>query len=57
MASPHPANQHISSAELAVTQSKLVNAGVRYCLGAYVDIHGVPKAKVVPLPFYKRPKQ
>jgi glutamine synthetase len=23
--------------------------GVKYCIGAYVDIHGVPKAKVVPL--------
>ena len=22
--------------------------GVKYCIGAYVDIHGVPKAKVVP---------
>jgi glutamine synthetase len=23
--------------------------GVKYCIGAYVDIHGVPKGKVVPL--------
>src|SRR3954468_7534118 len=53
MASPHPANQHISSAELAVTQSKLVNAGVRYCLGAYVDIHGVPKGKFVPISHFE----
>lgn len=27
----------------------LENLGVKYCIGAYVDIHGVPKGKVVPL--------
>ena len=53
MASPFSANQHVSSAELAVTQSKLVNAGVRYCLGAYVDIHGVPKGKFVPVSHFE----
>jgi glutamine synthetase len=31
------------------TQSSLIEKGVKYCLGAYVDIHGVPKAKVVPI--------
>lgn len=30
-------------------QKELQDRGVRYCIGAYVDIHGVPKAKVVPL--------
>jgi glutamine synthetase len=30
-------------------QEQLQQRGVRYCIGAYVDIHGVPKAKVVPL--------
>ena len=28
---------------------ELEDAGVKYCIGAYVDIHGVPKGKVVPL--------
>jgi glutamine synthetase len=28
---------------------ELQEAGVKYCIGAYVDIHGVPKGKVVPL--------
>jgi glutamine synthetase len=28
----------------------LEQQGVRYAMGCYVDIHGVPKAKVVPLP-------
>src|SRR5216684_4700111 len=31
------------------TQEKLRAKGVKYCIGAYVDIHGVPKGKVVPL--------
>ena len=31
------------------TQEALRAKGVKYCVGAYVDIHGVPKAKVVPL--------
>jgi hypothetical protein len=31
------------------TQEELRAKGVKYCIGAYVDIHGVPKAKVVPL--------
>jgi glutamine synthetase len=30
-------------------QEQLRGKGVAYCIGAYVDIHGVPKAKVVPL--------
>src|SRR5260370_27244329 len=30
-------------------QEQLRSKGVAYCIGAYVDIHGVPKAKVVPL--------
>ena len=33
----------------AVLQQELIAKGVRYCIGAYVDIHGVPKAKVVPI--------
>ena len=31
------------------TQDELRARGVKYCIGAYVDIHGVPKGKVVPL--------
>ena len=37
---------HIDVAQL---QQDLVAKGVKYCIGAYVDIHGVPKAKVVPI--------
>ena len=38
-----------SREEIAAIQAKLAQQGVKYCIGAYVDIHGVPKAKVVPL--------
>jgi glutamine synthetase len=30
-------------------QQELLAKGVKYCIGAYVDIHGVPKGKVVPI--------
>ena len=30
-------------------QKELESRGVKYCIGAYVDIHGVAKAKVVPI--------
>ena len=31
------------------TQQRLAALGVKYCVGAYVDIHGVPKGKFVPI--------
>ncbi len=34
---------------IAKVEKELRDKGVKYCIGAYVDIHGVPKAKVVPL--------
>ena len=34
---------------LAALQKILSAQGVKYCLGAYVDIHGVPKGKFVPI--------
>jgi len=38
-----------SKQEVAAIQQKLQDQGVKYCIGAYVDIHGIPKAKVVPI--------
>lgn len=35
--------------EILAIQEDLKSKGVRYCIGAYVDIHGVPKGKVVPI--------
>lgn len=37
------------SETIAKIQADLGARGVKYCIGAYVDIHGVQKAKVVPL--------
>ena len=34
-------------------EKKLREDGVKYCIGAYVDIHGVPKGKVVPIHHFK----
>lgn len=38
-----------SKEEILALQSRLREQGVKYCLGAFVDIHGVPKGKVVPI--------
>jgi glutamine synthetase len=38
-----------STVEIQQIQQQLKNKGVKYCLGAYVDIHGIPKGKVVPI--------
>ena len=38
-----------SEEELLQLRNSLKNDGVRYCVGAYVDIHGVPKGKFVPI--------
>lgn len=35
--------------EIQATLARLKDSGVKYCLGAYVDIHGLPKGKVVPI--------
>src|SRR5210317_552890 len=38
-----------NSEEIKQIQAELKSRGVKYCIGAYVDIHGVPKGKVVPI--------
>jgi glutamine synthetase len=38
-----------SDEEIKRIQQELKDKGIRYCIGAYVDIHGVPKGKVVPI--------
>ena len=42
------------SDEVERVQASLRDAGVRYCLSAYVDVHGVPKAKAVPIDHFAR---
>lgn len=39
----------IDSELVRIEKQKLIQQGVKYCIGAYVDIHGVPKGKVVPI--------
>jgi glutamine synthetase len=39
----------MNNEELTKLQQDLEAKGVKYCIGAYVDIHGMPKAKVVPI--------
>lgn len=38
-----------STEDIKKIQADLRAKGVKYCIGAYVDIHGVPKGKVVPI--------
>jgi glutamine synthetase len=38
-----------SDQEILKIQTDLRAKGVKYCVGAYVDIHGVPKGKFVPI--------
>lgn len=38
-----------TAGEIAEIKQGLKAKGVEYCIGAYVDIHGVPKGKVVPI--------
>ena len=38
-----------STEELKAIRDDLKAQGVKYCVGAYVDIHGVPKGKFVPI--------
>ncbi|HTJ79180.1 MAG TPA: type III glutamate--ammonia ligase [Rariglobus sp.] len=38
-----------SDSEILKIQADLKAKGVKYCTGAYVDIHGVPKGKFVPI--------
>ena len=38
-----------SANDIQVIQQELRAKGVKYCLGTYVDIHGIPKGKFVPI--------
>ncbi|MCW2498875.1 MAG: glutamine synthetase [Frankiales bacterium] len=45
--------QGSSRAEIESTKQRLSAAGVRYLFGAYVDMHGVPKSKCVPIEHFE----
>ncbi len=38
-----------SKIDVDAMQRRLKDMGIKYCLGAYVDIHGIPKGKFVPI--------
>ena len=42
-----------SSSELTAVKNDLIASGVKYCVGAYVDLHGVPKGKFVPITHFE----
>jgi len=44
----------LTNEEVSRLQQELSDKGVKYCIGAYADIHGVPKAKVVPITHLKQ---
>jgi len=43
-----------ASKDLASVRKRLEESGVRYLLASYVDIHGIPKCKAVPLSHFER---
>jgi glutamine synthetase len=47
------ANGANSPAKLKALKQQLIKQGVKYCVGAYVDIHGVPKGKFVPIEHFE----
>ena len=42
-----------SAVELKKLKQSLIKKGVKSCIGAYVDIHGVPKGKFVPIEHFE----
>lgn len=46
-------NIHDQFTHLTDLKQQLRAKGVKYCIGAYVDIHGVPKGKVVPIDHFE----
>lgn len=39
--------------DIAQVKQQLIDAGVKYVFGAYVDLHGVPKSKCVPIEHFE----
>jgi glutamine synthetase len=42
------------TAQIKDTRRRLEAAGVEYCYATYVDVHGIPKAKAVPLASFEK---
>jgi glutamine synthetase len=54
MATKRKEASEISARSLQEIQASLEERGVKYCLSSYVDLHGVPKAKAVPIDDFLR---
>jgi glutamine synthetase len=39
--------------EISTLKAKLMAAGVEYCFPSYVDVHGIPKSKAVPMTHFE----
>jgi glutamine synthetase len=48
------AAKEASDRDIAELGRKLAENGVKHCLAAYVDLHGIPKAKSVPISHFAR---
>ena len=45
---------NFGSSDFAALGRELAEKGVKHCLAAYVDLHGIPKAKGVPISHFAR---
>jgi glutamine synthetase len=45
---------NLGEEEIAALKRELEQKGVQYCLPSYVDIHGIPKSKSVPISHFER---
>ncbi len=54
MATVIPDKPAQSSVVTMETKQSLIDKGVKYCLASYVDVHGIPKAKAVPVEHFDR---
>ncbi|MET0412660.1 MAG: glutamine synthetase, partial [Polyangiaceae bacterium] len=44
-----PHGFHAERARVAAVKARLLDAGVKACMATFVDVHGVPKAKLTPI--------
>ncbi len=49
-----PRSAEKSEVDLAEIKADLIARGVKYCMPAYVDVHGIPKSKSVPISHFER---
>ena len=40
--------------KVAATKQRLLDAGVRFCVATFCDVHGIPKAKVTPIEAFEK---